>query len=108
MPDAGRRLVALLEAEGRALARGDVHAAADLSARKARLATRLERQAGTDHAAELHALAARNARLLRAALDGLAAARRRLASADAPLETYDGRGQSRPLAARSGTVSRKA
>lgn len=102
----------LLDRESWAIRHGDFRQLTGFAAEKARLLARLERTARD--AKPLERLRGRieyNGRLLRAALEGVAVARQRVAALSrggAGLETYDSHGKARPLSMPASGVERRA
>lgn len=107
-------LRALIAREAEALRRGAFAELPQLAQRKAALTEALAEvadAAGADALAGLRAASEANARLLQAALRGLAAARARLAAirqAGVQLDTYDCHGRARRLVLAAGRVERRA
>ncbi|WP_353473551.1 hypothetical protein PVT71_05760 [Salipiger sp. H15] len=91
----------MLDAERRALLSGDLAGLADYArAKEAQLAHFAAQKAGLRHAPRLLAALRRNQRLLECAMQGLAAARARLASQQALLQqmdTYGPKGRRTPI-----------
>lgn len=111
--DLADRLMALLEREHRLLLSGDLQGISALIEDKEEIAQSLAAQDDMPAARsqELRKSALRNQSLLEASVQGVSAARERLAEigrAKLRLDTYTGRGDVRSLVQETGTLERRA